>query len=88
MNPKLDEFSQILEQIIYNYNNFASDKSHNDGGLVVAVEGQYGTGKTTFLHLFSNKIEKPSEYCVGSNGRETNNIYSYVTDPGTPSNKF
>ena len=49
-----DEFAELLSKLIVNScasSDIASLKSHGDGGAVIALNGLWGSGKTTFLDI-------------------------------------
>ena len=37
LNSELEKFSAIMQDIIYNNLNIAKEKTHGDGGLVIAL---------------------------------------------------
>ena len=55
LNKSLDEFAKFLANLIANSLNHASLKSDGDFGAVIALNGLWGSGKTTFLNIFKEK---------------------------------
>ena len=51
----LKEFSQRLEKFI------TIEEKYVDGGLVIALNASYGSGKSTFLNMWKNDIEADEE---------------------------
>lgn len=70
LNPELNELLVMLEHLIASHADFMSEKDDNDKGLVIAVDGKHGSGKTTFLNLFIDRIEKEVRQ-----GREKGYVY-------------
>jgi len=71
-NDELHPFSDLLEFLIMENLNGASEKTEGDSGLVIALDAKWGSGKTTFLKMFKDKILNPYE-----EGREQRYIHSY-----------
>lgn len=61
LNPVLEKFSHSLEYILFNSNDSASEHTFGDNGTVIAIEGAWGSGKTSFLSFFEDEITKRSE---------------------------
>ncbi|MDH5509611.1 MAG: KAP family NTPase [Nitrospinota bacterium] len=51
--------------------------SNLDEPFVLAIDSQYGTGKTTFLEMFRKKLEKDSFRCISFNAWEND----FIGDP-------
>jgi hypothetical protein len=57
-NEQLEQFFKILKSLIIKNIDFASRKTAGDNGLVIAIDAKWGGGKTTFLNIFKDEIEK------------------------------
>jgi hypothetical protein len=71
-NRELDNFFQILEFLIVSNLDCASQKTAKDGGLVIAIDAEWGSGKTIFLEMLEQRVLHPS-----NEDREPEHIYSY-----------
>lgn len=56
LNRKLDDFCKTLNWLIFNNLNASSQKSHNETGLVISIEGKWGSGKTFFLDYYEKRL--------------------------------
>lgn len=58
LNKSLDEFLKFLANLMISSSNAAASKSYGDGGAVIALNGVWGSGKTTSLNIFKEKSKK------------------------------
>ena len=73
LNPDIEKFSHKIEFVLFNAKNIVSPKTHNDNGLIIAVESPWGSGKSFFLEFLEKKIIEPDS----QSGRQPNKIYNY-----------
>lgn len=71
-NKDLAKFSHVLESLIIQNINIAKDKTYGDSGLVIAIDAKWGSGKTSFLKMWKDKISEPYE-----KQRVKDHLYSY-----------
>ncbi len=58
LNDDYNNFAEKLLKLICEKNNQASEETYNDSGTTIAINGEWGTGKSFFLDWLINKLEQ------------------------------